>query len=95
MDIVGVAPNYNYNDVCVKVRFTGTYIAYSLKDKSEILKTYEIIVEAKVNKAGSTNDTAIASFSIPSGFVGGEPGYDAVESEHVEIIEVTGTVSPA
>lgn len=89
LEVKGVSTNFNYNDVSITVRFTGTYQTVDI-DTGEWDSGNEISTEltAKCNIAGE--GSAFDKFSGNGGYM-----YDERADVKWEVVAISGTVSPS
>jgi hypothetical protein len=94
MTVSGASTNFNYNDVTIKVKATVTYRTDTYKnyfaDIMESKETQEFDLEAKTNISGNC-DVIVAYYELPEGYY----THDYLISVDYEMVEVTGTVTPA
>ncbi len=89
--VSGTSTNFNYNDVVVKVKVTATYSTprngYGDTTWSIDEEPLEFVLEVKTDISGTGKETTTKSIST----------YKAcsVESCKFEVLEITGTVTPA
>ena len=96
--IIGASSNFNYNNVKVKVRFSGTYYGYVFRNPDGWHidvdpvgeKTFEYVLEATAN-IGGNSEKVKGSYILPEGMLSDRD----LLSFTVEVIEVSGTISEA
>ena len=93
--VSGVSQNYNYNDISVTIKIQGTYRTY---DDSKVnsgvygfsgTETFEKEIEIECNVAGS------GSFKEAMELSDGLYTHDDVIQFEVEVIKISGSISPA
>ena len=87
--VEGASSNFNYNDVSVTVRFTGTYQTVDINtsewdDGNEV--NYELSVDCNIAGEGSVSEEFSGN---------GEYMLYKMSNINVEVISVSGTVTPA
>ena len=89
LEVKGASTNFNYNDVSITVRFTGTYQTVDINtcqwDNGNEINT-ELTVQCNI--AGEGN--AFGKFSGNGGYM-----YDERADVKWEVVAISGTVSPA
>lgn len=89
LQVKGVSPNFNYNDVSITIRFKGTY-------KTVDISTSEWDAGNEINSE-LTVDCNIAGEGSASGEFSGNGGYMLRKMADVEweVVAISGTVTPA
>ena len=94
MEVSGASTNFNYNDVTIKVKATVTYYSDTYKNYFADIRTnadtHEFDLEAVTNISGNC-DVIVDKFELPEGYY----THDYLVSVDYEIVDITGTVTPA